>query len=161
MPYTNYKKISYVLSEKPGLSGRIAFEFLSKIIASNDVLKFTFYGHGKHNESLDLFMEMYDDIVVLPSKNNEEEFIIKNFDINDRLYEVLCSLGKFPKFLKIEQIDYCWRIEYSDEVFTFVYMDKFMDDLKIALIEQEFLNKGIHYERKKTKTLYLTNKHHV
>ncbi|MBO6263180.1 MAG: hypothetical protein J6N93_02755 [Clostridia bacterium] len=157
MPYINYKKLSYILSEEPGLSGEIAFEFLDKLITSNDVLKFTFYGHGIHSESLDSLMEMYDDIVILPSKNNEKEFLIKNFYIKDRLHEVLSSLGEFPNFLKITKInsiskndlvDYCWCIEYCDEVFTFAYMDEFVDDLKIISIEQELLNKGLHYIKK-------------
>lgn len=38
-----------------------------------------------------------------------------------------------------------------DEIFTFIYMDKCMDDLKIALIEQELLNKGLLYEKKQKK----------
>ena len=157
MSYTNYKKISYILSEKPGLSGQIAFEFLDKIIIPNDVLKFTFNGHGNSPESFDYFKNLYDDVVFLNSKNNEEEILIKNFNMKDGLHEVLGSLGKFPNFCKIsksnycskiENVDCCWCIEYCDEIFTFIYMDKCMDDLKIALIEQELLNKGLLYEKK-------------
>lgn len=100
---------------------------------------------------------MYNDIVTLPSKNNEEEFIINNFEIKSGLLNVLCSLGQFPNILKISkidsnlklnQIDYWWCIEYSDEIFTFIYADKFIDDSQIKLIEQVLLNKGIVYERK-------------
>ena len=157
MQYNNYKKITYILSETPGLSGQIAFEFLKKVIDSKNILKFTFYGHGKKNESLNLLREMYENIVILPSKNHEEIFLIHNFYINSKLLKVLCALGEFPNFLeiakfdsysKIDQIDYCWCIEYSDEIFTFTYMDKFIDDSVIISIEQELLNKGIVYERK-------------
>lgn len=162
MIYTNYKKISYILSENPGLSGQIAFEFLDKIINFNDVLKFTFYGHGKHNKSLDLLIQMYTDVVILPSKTNEKEIIIKNFVMNDKLKEVLCVLGMFPNFIKIskigsslkeERIDYLWSIEFSDEILTFTYMKKLIDDSKIILIEQALMNKGIFYERKETKNI--------
>lgn len=157
MHYTNYKKITYILSEQPGLSGQIAFEFIKKIISSKIILKITFYGHGINNDNLVLLKEMYNDIVMLPSKNNEEEFIINNFEINNGLLKVLCSLGEFPNVLKISKIDsnlklnkidYWWCIEYSDEVFTFIYADKFIDDSQIKSIEQELLNKGIVYERK-------------
>lgn len=162
MLYTNYKKISYILSEKPGLSGQIAFEFLDKIINSNDILKFTFYGHGKYNENFDLLMQMYNHIAIQPSKTNEKVIIIKDFIVNDKLKEVLCGLGLFPNFLKIskigsnleeERIDYFWSIEFSDEMLTFTYMKKLIDDLKIVLIEQAFLNKGIFYERKVIKNI--------
>ena len=34
MASINYKKISYILSEKPSLSGQIAFEFLNQLINS-------------------------------------------------------------------------------------------------------------------------------
>ena len=157
MQYINYKKITYILSEKPGLSGQIAFEFLKHVIDSKNVLKFTFYGYGKKNESLELLKKMYDNIVILPSKNNEESFLINDFYINGGLLKVLCSLGEFPNFLEIlkldsnsktDQNDYCWCIEYSDEMFTFIYTDKFVDNLKIISIEQELADKGIVYERK-------------
>lgn len=160
MAYTNYKKISYILSEEPGLSGQIAFEFLNKIIHSNDVLEFTFWGHGQHSESLDLLMQMYNDITILPSKTNEIVIVIKNFTVNDELREVLGVLGMFPNFLKIskigsnleeERMDYFWSIEFSDEILTFTYMKKLIDDSKIILIEQTLLKNGIFYERKEIK----------
>ena len=66
------KKISYVLPEKPQLSGQIAFEFLDKILNDGDILKFKFYGHGINNESLTLLMQMHSDIVFLPSNINEK-----------------------------------------------------------------------------------------
>lgn len=164
MQYINYKKISYILPEISGLSGQIAFEFLKNIITLKDVLKFTFYGHGIKNESLGLIREMYGNVVILPSKDNEEVFLINNFYIHAGLLKVLCSLGKFPNFLKIskidsnlktDQIDYCWCIEYSDEIITFIYADKFIDNSKIISIEHEFLSKGIVYERKATKDIRL------
>lgn len=162
MVYTKYKKISYILSEKPGLSGQIAFEFLDKISNFNDVLEFTFQGHGKHNESLDLLMQMYNDVVIVPSNINEKVIVIKDFIVNDKLKEVLCVLGMFPNFLKIskigsnlerEQMDYFWSIEFSDEILTFTYIKKLIDDSKIILIEQALLNEGIFYERKEIKNI--------
>ena len=160
--YTNYKKISYILSENPGLSGQIAYEFLDKIINFNDVLKFTFYGHGKHNESFDLLMQMYDNVSIQPSKNNEKVIIIKDFVVNDKLKEILCELGMFPNFLKISKIDsnleedkkdFFWTIEFSDEILIFTHIKNFIDDSKIILVEQTLLNKGVFYERKEIKDI--------
>lgn len=158
MQYNKYKKITYILSEKPGLSGRIAFEFLKEVIGSKNLLKFTFYGHG--NKCFGLFRKMYDNIISLPCENDEEEFLINNFDIKSGLLKVLCLLGEFPNFLKISKLDsdyktnkmnYSWCIEYSDETFTFTYLDKLIEDSKIVSIEQELFNKGIVYERKVSK----------
>lgn len=162
MQYINYKKISYILSETPGLSGKIAFEFLYNIIDSKDVLKFTVHGQGDNSKNLNSLLEMYDHTMLIMSKGNEKEFIIKNITINNRLLEILCALGEFPNFLKISKIDsnihnstndYCWSIEYCDEVLTFIYIDKYFDDFKIALIEKELENKRISYERKEIKII--------
>jgi len=162
MSYINYKKLSYILSEEPGVSGKIAFEFLNSIVDSNDVLKFTIFAHSNHNKSIESLIEMHDNIVILPNKTNERELVIKGLKINRKLLDVLCSLGEYPNFLKIskinsnlelKQIDYYWSIEYCDESFTFIYMDKYIDCSKITLIEQEFENKGISYERKREKSI--------
>lgn len=164
MPYINYKKISYILSETPDLSGKMAFEFLDKIIEPGDVLKFTFYGHSKHAQSLDSLIEMNNDTMILSSKNTEKEILIRNFHINGSLLDILCSLGNFPNFLKISKInsnlklmqfDFFWSIEYCDEIFSFIFIDEYIDSSKIVLIEQELKNKGISYERKETKSVKL------
>ena len=169
MLYTNYKKISYILSEKTGLSGRIAFEILNKIISINDVLEFTFYGQSEHNKSIDLLFEMFNNIVIIPSKNNEKKFVIKNIIINDKLIEILSIAGMFPNYLKISKLesdleeekkDYFWSMEFCDEILNFSYREKFFDDSKISLIEKEFLTKGLFYERKEVKKIKLKNKHH-
>lgn len=160
MQYIKYKKITYILSEEPGLSGQIAFEFLKNIVDLSDSIKFIFYGHGKNSESLGLLKEMYDNIIIQPSKNNEESFIISNFYVNSGLLKLLCSLGKFPNFICISkfdpnnQIDY-WSMEYSDEFFTFIYNDKFINYSRMIALEQELLNKGIVYERKVIKNVTL------
>ena len=165
MPYINYKKISYILSETPGLSGKMAFEFLNKIIEPDDVLKFTFYGHSKYDQGLDSIISMNNEAVIVPSQNVEKEIVIKNLNINSDLLGVLCSLGNFPNYLKISKInlksmqtDFCWNIEYCDEVFSFVFMDEYIDYSKILFIEQELDNKGISYERKETKSVKLKKK---
>lgn len=161
MSYINYKKISYILSEIPGLSGKIAFEFLNKIIDSNDELKISLYGNNIHNEIINSLIEMQNDIIILPSKNNEKEFLVKNLNINDRFFDILCLCGEFPNFIKISKIssnqslkptDYFWSIEYCDETFIFICMDECFDLSKIVLIEQELENKGISYEKKYTKS---------
>lgn len=160
MPYINYKKISYILSEMPDLSGKMAFEFLDKIVEPDDVLKFTFSGHNRHSQSLDLLIAMNNDSMIVSSHNTEKEIIIKNLNINRNLLDILCSLGNFPNYLKISKInlksmqtDFCWNIEYCDEVFSFVFMDQYIDSSKIILIEEELDNKGISYERKETKSV--------
>lgn len=160
--YINYKKISYILSETPSLSGNIAFVFLNKILEPNDVLKFTFYEHEKESKSTNSLLQMYDDIVILPSKNNEKEFIVNNINLNNDLLDFLCLSGKFPNFLTISKINsniksiqknYYWSIEYCDEIFTFIYKDTYIDSSKIILIEQELKNKEISYERKKIRNI--------
>ena len=164
MPYTKYKKISYILSETPDLSGKMAFVFLDKIIEPHDVLKFTLYGHSKHNQGLDSLIAINKDAMIVTSQKAEKEIIIKNLNINDDLLDVLCSLGKFPNYLKISKINlksmqtnFCWNIEYCDEFFSFVFMDEYIDSSKIVLIEQELDNKGISYERKESKGIKLKN----
>lgn len=156
MTSTNYKKISYILSEKPGLSGQIAFEFLNQLINSNDVLKFTLHSPIKHHEAFELLTKMYNDVTIIPSMNNEKIIVIKKFIMNDKLKELLCVLGMYPNFLEISKInskelDYSWSLEFNDETLTFTYGDKLIDDLKINLIEQSLLNKKIFYERKEIK----------
>ena len=160
MSCTNYKKISYILSENPGLSGQIAYEFLDKIVNFNDVLKLRFYGHGKHNESFDLLTKLYVDVAIHPSKNNEKVIVIKDFVVNDKLKEMLCVLGMFPNFLEISKIDleedkkdYFWSIAFSDEIIIFTYIKNFIDDSKITLVEETLLNNGIFYERKEIKDI--------
>lgn len=107
-------------------------------------------------------MQMYNDVVIVPSNINEKVIVIKDFIVNDKLKEVLCVLGMFPNFLKIskigsnlerEQMDYFWSIEFSDEILTFTYIKKLIDDSKIILIEQALLNEGIFYERKEIKNI--------
>ena len=109
---------------------------------------------------------MNENTIILPSKDNTKELLIKNININDRLLDILCSLGEFPNFLRISkinsnleliQVDYYWSIEYCDEIFTFIYTDKYIDCSKIVSIEQELENKGISYERKETKNVKLKN----
>ena len=150
---TNYKKISYILSEKPGLSGQIAFEFLDQFITSNDILKFTLHSPLKHNEAFELLMQMYN-VTILSSMTNERTIVIKDFIINDMLKELLCDLGMYPNCLEISKIssnfkkkEYLWSIEFCDEILTFTYADKLIDDSKIKLIEQSLLNKKIFYEK--------------
>lgn len=85
MASTNYKKISYILSEKPSLSGQIAFEFLNQFINSNDVLKFTLHSSIKHNEAFELLIKMYNDVIILPRMVNEKTIVIKNIIMNDAI----------------------------------------------------------------------------
>ena len=75
----------------------------------------------------------------------------------------------YPNYLKIsklgsdlvkEQKDYFWSIEFCDEILNFSYMEKTLNDSKVALIEKEFLTKGLFYERKEVKNIKLKNKHH-
>lgn len=162
--YTKYKKISYILSEIPDLSGKMAFVFLDKIIEPHDVLKFTFCRHGKHDQGLDSLIAMNKDAMIVTRQKAEKEIIIKNLNINDDLLDVLCSLGNFPNCLKISKINlkskqtnFCWNIEYCDEFFSFVFTDEYIDSSKIILIEQELANKGINYKRKETKGIKLKN----
>ena len=161
MPYIKYKEISYVLSEKPGISGEIAFEFLTKIIEEKEHLQFEFYGHGK-NESINLLKAMYNDTVIYLCEDDEEKFFIRDFDIKDGLIEVLRSLGKYPNLIKItkpkfnqkmKKVDYYWSMEYMDEYFTFFYMEDIINDSKINLIEEGLLGKGLFFERKKEKII--------
>ena len=158
MASINYKKISYILSEKPSLSGQIAFEFLSQFINSNDVLKFILHSPIKHNEAFELLIKMYNDVIILPSMVNEKTIVIKNIIMNDKLKELLCDLGRYPNYLSIskinsnfekKQMNYFWTIDFCDELLTFTYVDKSIDDSKINLIEQTLLNKKIFYEKKK------------
>ena len=167
MQYINHKKISYILSEEPGLSGKIAFEFLSEIVNSNDVLKFIFHGQGENGISIDSLLEIYDDIIIIMNRSNEKVFVIKNINIDNRLLELLCLLGKFPNYLVISRIDsnlnnshisYYWSIEYSDEVLSFTYADKYFDGSKITIIEKKLETKGISYERKETKSFKIKSK---
>ena len=162
MSYTNYKKISYILSEKPGLSGQMAFEFLDQLVSPNDVLRFTLNSNRIHAKTIDLLIQMYNDIIILPSMTHEKTIIIKDFIMNDKLRELLCELGMFPNFLKISKIssnltaepmDYSWAIEFCDEILTFIYADKLIDETKIIMIEQSLLDKKLLYERKETKRL--------
>ena len=164
MSYTKYKRISYILSETPDLSGKMAFVFLDKIIEPDDVLKFTFCGHSKHDQALDSLIAMNKGAKIVTSQKAEKEIIIRNLNINDDLLDVLCSFGNFPNYFKITKINlqsmqtnFCWNIEYCDEFFSFFFMDEYIDSSKIILIEQELDNKGIIYERKETKGIKLKN----
>ena len=155
MQYINYQKVSYILSETPGISGKIAFEFLLEIVNLEDVLKFTFYGQENNSQSIDSLIEMHNNTNIIVSKKRPKEFVIKNININYRLLELLCSLGEFPNFIKISKIDsnlthtnFYWSIEYCDEILTFIYPYKYFDDSKIALIEKKLESQGISYERK-------------
>lgn len=160
MASTNYKKISYILSEKQSLSGQIAFEFLNQFIHSNDVLQFTLHSPIKHNEAFELLIKMYNDVIILPSMVNEKTIVIKNIIMNDAIKKLLCDLGRYPNYLSIskinsnfekEKMSYFWTIDFCDELLTFTYMNKLIDDSKIKLIEQSLLNKNIFYERKEIK----------
>lgn len=159
MQYINYQKVSYVLSEIPRLSGKIAFEFLLEIVNLDDVLKFTVCGQENNSKNIDTLIGMHNNTKILMSQKSPKEFVIKNININDRLLELLCSLGEFPSFIKISKIDsnsthcqlnYYWSIEYCDEILTFIYADQYFDNSKIALIEKKLESKGISYERKET-----------
>jgi len=159
MPYTDYNQISYILSEKPGLAGRIAYIVIDNIIEPNDIIKFTFYGHGKSDEKLNSLIKLHNDVTILPSKNNEKEFVVKNLVINDKLMETLCLLGTFPNYLIISKIGpaleknngYFWSVEFSDEILTFSYMKSCVDASKVTLIEQSILSNELSYERKRIK----------
>ena len=155
MQYINYRKVSYILSETPGISGKIAFEFLLEIVNLEDVLKFTFYGQENNSQSIDSLIEMHNNTNIIVSKKRPKEFVIKNICINDKLLKLMCSLGEFPNFTKVSKIDsnlthtnFYWSIEYCDEILTFIYQYKYFDDSKIALIEKKLESQGISYERK-------------
>lgn len=75
---------------------------------------------------------------------------------------MLCDLGRYPNYLSIskinsnfekEQMSYFWTIDFCDELLTFTYVDKLIDDSKIKLIEQSLLNKKIFNERKEIKKI--------
>ena len=160
MQHLKYRKVSYVLPETPGMSGKIAFEFLSKIVMSSDSLRFSFRGQGENNESFDKLLTMNNEAIIIINNTNEKTIVIKNIIINENLLEILCSLGKYPNFLEVSKInenllnsspEFYWSIGYCDEIFTFDYLDGEFDCSKLDLIEKEFENKGIRYERKKMK----------
>ena len=162
MSYTNYKKISYVLSEKPGISGMIAYEYIKHIIRSEDVLKFIVFGHGIPNDNLESFLTMHSDATILPGTSNEKVFILNHVDVNTKLLELLCSLGEYPNYseiakiintIKLNNTHSDWKIEYSDELFTIIYNNEYIDDSIIELIEKNLKNKNICYERKIIKKL--------
>lgn len=76
---------------------------------------------------------------------------------------MLCDLGIHPNYLSIskinsnfkeEQMNYFWTIDFCDELLTFTYVNKLIDDSKINLIEHSLLNKKIFYERKEIKQSY-------
>ncbi len=157
MEYINYNKISYVMSEKADIFGMLAFELISKIIHSNDMLKFILYNHGIHNYDLESFLLNHNDATILPS-NNKIAFIIKNIELNSKTLDLFCSLGKYPNYIEILKINdnlelkdnyFEWKIEYSDDMLTILYLDNHIDDLTFVLIDKELSKKDIYYKRKK------------
>ena len=79
MQYINYRKVSYILSETPGISGKIAFEFLLEIVNLEDVLKFTFYGQENNSQSIDSLIEMHNNTNIIVSKKDQKSLLLKTF----------------------------------------------------------------------------------
>lgn len=162
MQYLNYKVVTYVLSETQSLSGKMAYEFLRKILNERDTLLFSSKTVKDLGNTIGLLKQQCKETRSLSNKSSETDFIGLSLAMNEKTLDLLCLLGEYPNYMSISRINAesdehlpncLWTIDYCDEMLKFTFIDKLVNGDTLALIENELIKKQIDYERKTIKTI--------
>ena len=142
-------KIEYILSENDSIGGQIAFEYLKEILFDDSILNITIIGQNIEDRIIKQFLDIGENVSIKINKINKIELTNCKFILNDELQRCLCVVGEYPNYVKIENGNYDWKLEYCDEFLTFKYLEGILGEKTINMIEKRLKSKNICFERKK------------